>query len=494
MDKRYVNPKIEWIWSYENKLRLWLDTELAVIFAREELGIYPLETYEAINGRLSKKKINLKWWRTKDKEINHDLNAFIRERVRHLPKRLHKFFHDGMTSYDTQEAAFVRILMDSEAEIMSLLEELRDVIVAKALENRYTFMMARTHGKNAQIETFGKRILSWLAEIDICINELTKAKGNLGQAKLSGAIGNYGSITPEIELKALETLGLKPFYGATQIMPRELYLPLADAMDTTCKAIEKIARDFWLMTRDPRPLLSEPFGKKQMGSSAMPHKKNPITIEQLIGMATMAGGYREMIRQNIITAEERDISQSSVERVAWPDLFHVTARSISSLTKVLGGMVVYRDNMMREIIESRGTYASEKAKGFLKEKLGLSYMDAYRVVQLASFNVMEEQDPVIKEASSSFADVRANMDQIRSRISSEKITSISDVIMNGELRVTPTLDISLEDVTRFNGILLKHFKAFGEDGDKTREDWWEVFNPANHVKGEDILYEKILSC
>ena len=181
---------------------------------------------------------------------------------------------------------------------------------------------------------------------------LHEVSTNLDYSKLSGAIGNYGSINPEVEIKALELLELQPYYGATQIMPRELYAPLAQALAQIVSTLNKIAMAIRLGARSGNPIYHEPFKKTQMGSSAMPHKKNTIRTEQIEGMERMAHNYLQMIMENIKTWEERAIEQSCVERVAWPDLFHVTIHSLRSMNFVLSGLQVYPDNMLREIIES----------------------------------------------------------------------------------------------------------------------------------------------
>ena len=389
MIDRYKYIEIDKIWLDENKLLLWQKTELAVLKARAHLGDgISREEYERINQSLKENPANIKWWKAKDEEIHHDLNAFIQERIRFIPKELQKHFHQGMTSYDTEEPAFAKMVKDSIEIVERYYFELEKVLEEMAMKYRYTIMNGRTHGQEAEMQSFGKRCLTWLQDLRISFENLKKSKENLRFSKLSGAIGNYGGITPAIEVEALEFLDFKPQYGVTQIMPRELYAPIAQGLSQLVATINKIALTIRLGARSGRPINQEPFTKKQTGSSAMPHKKNTISTEQMEGMCRMAKAYAMAIMENIQTWEERAIEQSCVERVFWPDLFHVTTRVLKVMKRVLEGLVVYPNNMLQEIHESRGCYASSHAKEILK-RLGFDFNEAYRIVQLAAFNAFE---------------------------------------------------------------------------------------------------------
>jgi len=335
MIARYEDSDIARIWADGNKLELWQKTELAVVQARVNLSLLPEATGASIGTALSGNAIDIGWWLARDREINHDLNAFLDERLRFLRVELQPHLHYGLTSYDTEEPAFATMLSQS----LSVLEEqtgpLADTLEDMAKRYRYTIMNGRTHGQEAELQSFGKRCLTWLVSLRESLKNLARAKESLQHSKLSGAIGNYRGIDAGIEHEALCILGFKPFYGATQVMPRELYAPLAEALCQVVLTLDKIANDIRLGARSGRPIYQEPFGRKQKGSSAMPHKKNTISLEQIEGMARMAKGYLQMIMDNIRTWEERAIEQSSVERVAWPDLFHVTVHSVKTMLRVL---------------------------------------------------------------------------------------------------------------------------------------------------------------
>jgi adenylosuccinate lyase len=490
MDPRYEDNRISKIWDYANKLLLWQKTELAVIEAKVRLRQVPQRAYDRISRAWAKNPIDLDWWRARDEEIKHDLNAFIDERLRFVPQRLHEFVHDKITSFDTIEAAFARLILDSILAVDEGYQATEKTLYQLAQKYRYTIMNARTHGQEAELKTFGARCLTWLQQLRVAYDTLEYARKKLLFSKLSGAVGNYGSIDPEVEKMALEILGFKPFYGSTQIIPRINYLPVAEALAGLVAVLNNIATDIRLAARSGNPLMQEPFAKKQKGSSAMPHKKNPINLEQIEGMKRMASGYRAMIADNVGTQEERAIEQSSVERVAWPDLFHVTVRSFTVMEKVLKGLKVYPDNMLREVINSRGTYASSEAKEFLKKrfaKRGLGHEDAYRIIQLACFNAFEPSDfwrKIRENIPRSFADY-SQLSDMYGTIPTYNQTSIEFIIPRAHLEVSESLDVSAEQVREYNLHLRKIFKD-----KKTMQAWKEIFTPAFLLKNEEVLYRE----
>ena len=493
MIKRYANPKIAQIFSDENKLELWQETELAVIGAMEDFQFIRTGIFEEIGEILRMFPIDLEWWEKRDEEIHHDLNAFLDERLRHLNAKYHKFFHKNITSYDTEEPAFGRMLTEATDVIMALTNDLEETLINLAIKYRYTIMNARTHGQEAELQSFGARCLTWLVELRMAKVSLDHSAINLSYSKLSGAIGKYGSLDPRVEERALDFLGFSPFYGATQIMPRILYAPLGQSLCNMVSVLSKIGLDIRLGARSGRPILQEPFKKKQKGSSAMPHKKNTIRTEQLAGMATMARGYMMMISENIVTWEERAIEQSSVERVAWPDLFHVTAHALKVISGVLKELTVYTDNMLLEVHESRGVYASSEVKEWLKTHLGnsgLTHEDIYRIVQIAGFNVFEPEQEMmlIRETNcGSTQEALGLLRRIGPASDKRKVVSIEKFIPQAKLRVSSSLDISQDQVDVYNEALKKLFK-----NKQLKKSWKELFTPGFLLKNEDTLYKNIL--
>jgi adenylosuccinate lyase len=492
MIPRYEQPEITKIWSNENKLRLWQETELAVIRAKVALGKLDREIWLKISRILRRKPIDIPWWLMRDKEINHDLNAFIDERRRYLPPELQHYLHEDITSYDAEESAFGIMLKQSVLLIKKELLGTRVVIRDMAIKYRYTVMMGRTHGQEAELQTFGKRCITWFRQLDIDLATLKGAEQNLKLSKISGAVGNFGGISPEVEKAALKILGFKPFYGATQIMPRELYAPIAGALCQTVLTLDKISTDIRLGARSGNPIYREPFSKKQKGSSRMPHKKNTIATEQIEGMARLARGCNDAIMGNIKTWEERAIEQSCVERVAWPDLFHVTIHSLRTITKVLKGLVVYPDNMLLEVINSRGCYASGEAKTFLAERgvpFGLTAEEAYLIVQLAAFNAFRPQ-PDAEELRSgppiSFEVAEWWLARFQS-IKMKPPVSIQDIIIQGKLETSPELEASADEVARWNKILADIFRQ-----EKNSAEFRAIFSVPYLLRNEKKLYQETL--
>ncbi|MFA5877982.1 MAG: lyase family protein [Candidatus Staskawiczbacteria bacterium] len=492
MIRRYEDKDIAEKWSNESKLRHWQETELAVIQARANLSHIDAGIPAAIRKLLEENPIDLEWWLARDKEINHDLNAFIDERLRFLPVDLQQYFHSGLTSYDTEEPAFALMLSDSISVFGEHLCLLVQTLEEMAKRYRYTIMNGRTHGQEAELQSFGKRCLTWLVALQEGIKGLRSSAENLNYSKLSGAIGNYRGLEGEVEKEALRILGLTPFYGATQIMPRELYSSVAHAICQIVLTLDKIAIDIRLGARSGRPIYQEPFGRKQKGSSAMPHKKNTIASEQLEGMARMAKGYLRMIIDNISTWEERAIEQSSVERVAWPDLLHVAVHAIKTMTKVLQGLVVYPDHMLAEIVDSCGCYAAGEAKEFLRQhgaEYGLSAEDAYRIIQLAAFNAFaadEHTKTLRRNLPESFEEADSFLLAFRRRPVIKPI-SIHETILLGKLAVSEQLEATLEIVDAWNSLLKRIFSD-----PNVCEEWNLIFTPSYLLLGEDTLFKEIL--
>ena len=280
MIDRYSNKKITEIWSDSNKLKFWQASELAVLRARVNRGELEEKDYNLILCSLESNPIDIEWWLAKDKEIHHDLNAFLEERLRYIPKDLRVWFHKGMTSYDTEEPAFGAMLKESICVVENDFKEVHVIVKEMATKYRYTVMVARTHGQEAELETVGKRCLCWYQDLSVSFDNLQKAVLSLGYSKMSGAIGNYGSLDPEMEREALRILGFEPYLGATQIMPREMYAPIAQALSQIVSTFNKIALTIRLGSRSGSDkIYQEPFVKKQKGSSRMPHKKNPWRAE-----------------------------------------------------------------------------------------------------------------------------------------------------------------------------------------------------------------------
>ncbi len=496
MIKRYSDTRIEDIWRIEAKFGLWLTVELAVIEARELLGKVAPGTHQKIQTALRDNAIDVAFIDAREVVLQHDFNAFLDERSRFIPPDLQAHFHERMTSYDGEEAPFAMMLKSSCDIVLNDTYLLLEAIKSQAIKYRFTPMNARTHGQEAEMQSFGKRCLTWYVDLDTAWHALHAVMGNLSFSKLSGAIGTYSGIDPELEEAALKILGFKPWVGATQIMPRVLYAPIASALADIAVVIDKIATDIRLGARSGCPLWHEPFRKGQKGSSAMPHKKNTIAGENTEGMAQMARHYCAGIRENIKTWEERAIAQSSVERVFWSDLFHVTLRAIKNLTTVMNGLTVFPDNMMAEILQSRGCYASNEAKELLVKLgllFGLNREESYRLIQVACFNAFSPTSPEVelrRNPPGSREEADRALEEIREFGGNkfELLPSIQFIVVNAELRVCDELGCGADRAEFFNAKLRQ---IFGSGQIRARKTWNDIFKPSHILANEDFLFRKI---
>ncbi|MBI3495167.1 hypothetical protein HY065_00910, partial [Candidatus Berkelbacteria bacterium] len=296
MIERYANPKISEIFSDTHKVSYWQQTELKVIEARSSAGIIPGEAYGVIARELAAHPCDIAWWHEREKALHHDLQAWIEERLRWIPQNYRQYWHQGMTSYDTEESAFVLMLREATTYVRNSVIQNGLIIRDLAIKYRYTPMIGRTHGQWADLQSFGKRCLSWHQLITLALDQLSvTTHTSLRYSKLSGAVGNYTGVTPDIEHRALKLMQLEPYYGATQILPRALFVPHAQALLNVVNAFQQIALDIRLSARSGYAIIQEPFGSRQKGSSAMPHKKNTINTEKIEGMSRLATRFTNMI-------------------------------------------------------------------------------------------------------------------------------------------------------------------------------------------------------
>ncbi|MEO8638070.1 MAG: lyase family protein [Candidatus Taylorbacteria bacterium] len=494
---RYADPDLTRLCSNLHKYGEWQNVELAVLEARSEVGEITPDNFTQVRDFLNLQPIDENWLDKEEKLSNHDYNAFIAERRRHLPKRLQRLFHGEMTSYDGEEPATSRIMKGTFDLTIGRIEGLEVALMSQIRKHRFTPRLERTHGRGAELQSVGRFLITLLTPLAQCRENVVIARNGFDYSKLSGAIGAGGGLKPEVQRLALAKLGLLPFNGATQIMPRTFHAGAASALAILASWLAKMAFDLWLGSRDPYPLFEEPFRPKQKGSSAMPWKKNPITLEKVRGMARWARACAMAIMENIETPEGRDISQSSVERLAWPDLLHTVIHLLSSMTKVVDGLNVYVDNLARQIAEMRETFAGSKAKELLAEWLEgkLDAEAVYRVVQLAGFNVLEPTYAAAEYRISGPPESLEEADKWTQRVCVQvrkpkvqyEPESFRHVIMTGALRPSPLLDISTEAVSSWNQMLCELF----QDQEK-RRCWNEIFKVSYWLKNEEDQFERVL--
>lgn len=394
MLNRYTRPEMAELWGREEtKLEYWLKVELAFLAARVQRGEISREAYEAIHAST---RIDVARMKAIEDEVGHDMIAFVKmiqESLVAAGVGQHKGrFHELLTSYNTEDPAMVMMLRRAAKLIVGELYELVEVLRARAIQHRYTYLIMRSHGQFAEPSSFGHLLLVYANAIDRGITRIQSAVNNdLSEGNISGAVGSYGEIDPQLESLALSSLGLRPSSAATQILQRDRHASLLSAIALVGSSIGQMARTFWEMCRSEVRELEEPRKAKQRGSSAMAHKKNPIGLEQLIGMPRLLRGYCMAALENIETPEARDISQSSVERHIFPDstaLLHYMAVKATSLVK---GLVVFPERMQHNLlVATRGTWAGQPVRTALMGA-GVDYDTAYEHIQRLSFEAMSQE-------------------------------------------------------------------------------------------------------
>lgn len=396
MIPRYTLPLMREIWNDQAKYERWLSVELAMLRARVKLGSLDEAVYQAIAEHAS---VNAERINEIDKAIEHDLNAFIECVHESLQKAgcgsYAGEFHLGMTSYDTEDPALVLILREAVTLVLTELRKLREVLRAQSLRYQWTLMIASTHGQDAEPSTFGALLRVYYFAVGRSITRLEDLLDReLSEARMSGAVGNYAGCDPKLAAVALENLGLREAAAETQILQRDRHAQLTATLAVAAGTMEQIARTFWELMRSRSHELEEPRKPKQKGSSAMAHKKNPILCERIMGMARLVRGNTVSMLESIATPEWRDVSQSSVERVALADALTTVHYMASKLTWITENLVVYADRMRANLdLATYGVWAGQQVRNALM-RAGVSYEVAYRYVQEASFNAVKDRKHV----------------------------------------------------------------------------------------------------
>ena len=382
MIDRYTRPEMGRIWDLENKFRKWLDVEIAAAEAMAELGEIPAEAAKNI-----REKADFNVERIEEIEVvtNHDVIAFLTCVAEYVGEDS-KYVHQGMTSSDVGDTALCLQMKEAGEHLLGKLQVLREKLVEKAKAYKYTPMIGRTHGIHAEPMTFGMKMLLWLAETDRNIERLKRAIETVSVGKVSGVVGTYANINPEVEAKICTKLGLKPASISTQVIQRDRHAEYMSTIAVIGATLEKIATELRNLQRTDIREAEEFFGKGQKGSSAMPHKRNPITNERISGLARVLRGNALAALENVALWHERDISHSSVERVIVPDSTILLDYMLHLLTRVIDNLLVYPEAMLENLNKTRGLIYSGRLllalvdKGILRER-------AYELVQRNAMEV-----------------------------------------------------------------------------------------------------------
>ena len=381
MIERYSLSPIREIWELEAQYERWLRVELAVIKAYEAFGLAPKGTAEQIR---EKAKISVEGIAEIEKVVDHDVIAFIKYVTVDIDDAA-RYFHLGLTSSDVVDTALSLAIKESGQLIIELMNKLSISLREKAVAHKETECMGRTHGIHAEPTSFGLKLLSFLVEIERDIDRLKSAVKRASVGKLSGAVGNYANISPEIERRALEFLGIEPTEISTQVVPRDIHAEFVSALAISASSIERMAVEFRHLQRTEVLEVQEPFKRGQRGSSAMPHKKNPIISERLTGMARLMRGYVSAALEDITLWHERDISHSSVERVMLPDSTMLLYYMIDRAIYLVDNLIIYPERMLENFEDSNNLVFSQRVMISLIER-GMTREDSYRLVQEISMD------------------------------------------------------------------------------------------------------------
>jgi adenylosuccinate lyase len=373
---RYTRPEMGRLWSEESRLGRWLEVELALVDVLAERGEVPAAAARALRAGA---RVDVSRMRAIEDVVKHDVIAFV-SAVAETVGDEGRFLHLGLTSSDVVDTAFALQLRDAADLLLRSLDRLRGAARALAIRHRRTPMIGRTHGIHAEVITFGLKCASWYAELTRDRARLAAARAEIAYGKLSGAVGTFANTTPEIEAAVCARLGLTPEPIATQVVPRDRHAEFFTRLALLAGTCERIALEVRHLQRTEVGEVAEPFGAGQKGSSAMPHKRNPVLTENVCGLARLVRGYAVAALENMGLWHERDISHSSVERVIAPDATIALDFMLARLAGVLEGLEVRPDVMRRNLERLGGAIYSEQVLLALVRR-GVSRDEAYRWVQ-----------------------------------------------------------------------------------------------------------------
>src|SRR5579884_1028717 len=374
------------IWSDEGKLATWLEVELAATAAWAELGVVPEDAAARIASATPPSAERVA---ELEATLHHDTAAFVDAVAEHLGVE-GRWFHYGLTSSDVVDTALSLQIREAGALILAGLDRAFAVVTARAQEHRGTLMIGRTHGVHAEPTTFGLKLAGWAFELERGRSRVARALEGMRVGKLSGAVGTYAATDPELERLACERLGLEPAPTSTQILQRDRHAELLTALAVVASSLDKFALELRHLARTEVAEVQEPFGKGQKGSSAMPHKRNPVVAERICGLARVVRGAAVVGLENVALWHERDISHSSAERVVVPDAFLALDYMLDRFTWLVDGLVVREQRMQRNVEASHYLFFSQRVLLALVEA-GLSRDDAYRLVQRNAMRAWDEE-------------------------------------------------------------------------------------------------------
>src|SRR6266540_4084805 len=425
MIARYTNPEMGRIWSDQRKYETWLQVEIAAVDAMARAGIVPADAARDIRER---SRFDIARIEEIEQVTQHDVIAFTTAVAEQVGPAA-RWLHFGLTSSDVIDTAQALQVREACEMILAGLERLMAAVRTRAEEHRRTPMIGRTHGVHAEPMTFGLKLALWYAELARNVERVRRARETVRVGKISGAVGTFAHLDPSIELDVCRRLGLDPAPISSQVIQRDRHAELLSALAITAASLEKFALEIRGLQKTEIGEVEEPFGKGQKGSSAMPHRRNPIGCEQVVGLARLIRGNCQAAFENVALWHERDISHSSVERVILPDSFIALDHMLRRFTRIVRGMVVHIDRMRENLNRSRGVVFSGTVLLAMLQK-GISREQAYEWVQRnAMLSFAEERDfKTLLESDSDVSSVLTKAEIERAFDLNEQFRHVDEVL------------------------------------------------------------------
>lgn len=414
MIERYTRPDMGAVWTDENRFQKWLDVEIAVCEVHADMGTIPRDAVDKIKhtAKFSVERIN-----EIERLTRHDVIAFTTALAENIGPES-RFVHYGLTSSDVVDTANALLMRDAATILLEDLDRLRRVLKRRAIEHKHTAMMGRTHGVHAEPTTFGLVLALYYSDNQRNIERLTRAREVISYGKISGAVGTFAHLDPEVEERVCAKLALKHAPISTQIIQRDRHAEFLATLAIIASSMEKIALQVRHLQRTEVREVEEPFSAGQKGSSAMPHKRNPVTSEQICGLARVVRSNSQAAFENIALWHERDISHSSVERVILPDSCILTDYLVSKTEWLIDGLAVYPRRMRANLESLGGVTASGQLLLELTRK-GVSREDAYAIVQPLAMQVWDE--------GANFRELVLNDNRITEALSRDELDELFDL-------------------------------------------------------------------
>mgnify|MGYP001430368352 FL=1 len=385
MIERYSREEVKKIWQDHNRYKIWLDIELAAALAMEKYKLIPKGVYKKVK---SKSKIDVKKILKIEGKVRHDVIAFLSSIMEKSGKE-GRFLHKGMTSSDVLDTCFNLQLKQSGEILLKDIDNLLSAIKKQSIKHKFTLCIGRSHGIHAEPTTFGLKLLTYYAEFSRNKKRLEKAIEDISTCAISGAVGTFANIDPRIEKFVANKLKLKIEPISTQIIPRDRHAHFFSVLGIIASSIERFSVEIRNLQRTEVAEVYEFFKKKQMGSSAMPHKKNPVLSENLTGLARLIRSMVIPAMENVALWHERDISHSSVERNIGPDATVTLDFALNRMSEVVNSMKINKNNMKKNLDLTKGLFFSQRVMLFLTEK-GLKREVAYRIVQKCALRAIDQ--------------------------------------------------------------------------------------------------------